>query len=427
MTPNLTRHVATAASLAMLIGLSACAGPELVEPERSEVQRQVITVAQANAVEDVVNATDLLGLPLLGSAPQESNAVVSPASAMIALAMLAEGAAGQTAEQFDQVLGAAGSERTDAVNALLAALEEYAGDPAVVQEDELPERPMVHVANQVVLDDGFTVRPEFLDALGAGYGAGVLVTDLSGNGGKKALDAWVQKNTGGLIEESAIAPRDDLRLVLQNATVLAAAWENPFEEYSTWPQHFTLATGEQVDTDMMVQVAEFKYSEAQGWQGIRLPYTEGFHMDVLLPPSGTDPAAVTPEQKAGLTAKLDSATPALVELTLPSVDIESGALDLQPALETLGLGDLFNASASNLSGISDTDLYLAQAMQQAVLAVDEAGTIAAAVTELAMAEGSAPIIEDQKVFRADRRYLISIVHTETGWPLFVAAIRDPRH
>src|SRR5699024_9239112 len=115
--------------------------------------------------------------------------------------------------------------RTDAVNALQAALEEYAGDPAVVQDKELPEQPVVHVANQVVLDSGFTARPQFLDALGAGYGAGVLVTDLGNKQGKNALDAWVKKNTGGLIEESAIEPRDDLRLVLQNATVYAAAWQ----------------------------------------------------------------------------------------------------------------------------------------------------------------------------------------------------------
>lgn len=427
MTPNFTRPVVTAATLATLLGLSACAGAAPVEPETSGVERQVVTVSQADAVGDVVRATDQFGLTLLKSAPLEQNAVVSPASAVIALSMLAEGAAGETASRFDAVLGAAGSDRTDAVNALQAALEEYAGDPAVVQDKELPEQPVVHVANQVVLDSGFTARPQFLDALGAGYGAGVLVTDLGNKQGKNALDAWVKKNTGGLIEESAIEPRDDLRLVLQNATVYAAAWQIPFHEGLTSEQQFTLGAGDLVDVDMMSQVAEFQYAEAQGWQAVRLPYTSGFHMDVLLPPQGTDPAVITPELKDELSAKLSDASAVRVDLSIPKVDIESGALDLKPALESVGLGDLFAASGPDFSGISEEDLYLAQAVQQAVLAIDEAGTIAVAVTELAMAGSSAPLAEELKVFRTDRPFLVAIEHTQTTWPLFIAAIRDPRH
>jgi serine protease inhibitor len=27
----------------------------------------------------------------------------------------------------------------------------------------------------------------------------------------------------------------------------------------------------------------------------------------------------------------------------------------------------------------------------------------------------------------DRPFLVQIAHTQTGWPLFLAAVRDPRH
>lgn len=425
MTSKPTRAVLPATVLAVMLGLSACAGPAPIAPTTSDAERRVVTVGQASAVPDVVRATEEFGLTLLTSAPADKNAVVSPASAVIALSMLAEGSAGATADRFDLVLGAPGQDRTDAVNALLAALEVYAGDPAVVMEEELPDKPLVHVANQVVLDQDFTARPEFLSSLSQGYGAGVLVTDLSGAKGKKALDAWVKKNTGGLIEESAIEPRKGLRLVLQNATVLAAAWRQPFQEHATSEQPFTLLSGEQVQTETMAQLAQFKYFEAQGWQAVRLPYTEGLHMDVYLPPLGSDPAEITEELQAQLGGGLKASDPVLVDLLLPSVDIEAESLDLQPALETVGLGELF--VGPNLSGISDLDLFLAQAVQQAVLTIDEAGTVAAAVTELAMEESSAPLVEDAIRFQVDRPYLLSIAHTDTSWPLFVAAIRDPRH
>lgn len=426
MTPIALRQFLPAVITATaLIALSACAGTPDVPLSTSDTERRVVTVAQASAASDVVSATDRFGLAMLASAPGEQNAVVSPASAVIALSMLAEGARGDTAKQFDAVLGASGGARTDAVNALLAALEVYGGDPAIVQEGELPEKPLLHVASQVVLDHGFTALPEFLDSLASGYGAGVLATDLSGSEGKKVLDAWVKENTGGLIKKSAIEPNDDLRLVLQNAVVLAAPWDSPFEEDATGPQTFTLGTGEQVDTDMMNQVGQFRYSEAEGWQSVRLPYSEGLHADIVLPPKGTDPTSITPELKTELSAQLDAAQPVTVNLAVPSLDIEGATLDLSEPLETAGLGDLF--VQPDLSGISGGDLVLDQAMQQAVLTVDEAGTIAAAVTELGVGEASAPLPADEIRFQADHPYLLSISHTETSWPLFVAAIRDPRH
>jgi serpin B len=33
----------------------------------------------------------------------------------------------------------------------------------------------------------------------------------------------------------------------------------------------------------------------------------------------------------------------------------------------------------------------------------------------------------ERELRFDRPYLFTVVHDETGWPLFQAAVRDPRH
>lgn len=414
----------TVAATACLLALSSCAS---ADPDAglvtSSAERKVIAVAQAGSAPDVVRATDRFGLTMLTSAPLEANVVVSPASAVIALSMLAEGAKGETADQFDAALGAPGGERTDAVNALLAALEGYAGDPTVVQDEEPPKTPVVHLANQVVLDEQVELLPDYLDSLSSGYGAGVVKTDLTSNAGKEVLDAWVNKNTGGLIEESAIEPNEDLRLVLQNAIVLAARWAAPFKTEATHDLPFTTVSGEQVDAQMMAQEAEFAHVESRGWQAVRLPYSAGLHADVLLPPLGTDPASIGPDFKSELTQALDDADPILVNLAIPKLDVEPEALDLTPALEGTGLGELFQDP--DLSGISDVELALGQAVQQATLTVDEAGTVAAAVTELGMVEMSAPLPTDSVEMRVDRPFLLSISHTDTSWPLFVAAIRDP--
>lgn len=415
--------------VAALLALTAC-GPE-PEPdhglERSDAARRVVTVADASASADAVAATEGLGLlALRASAEPEQNALVSPASLAFALALLAEGAGGETVASLDAALGAAGADRTATYNALQGALAEHDGDPGVAQEDELPERPVLHLANQAVLDDDLDVELPYLDALATSFDAGVQRTDLGDAAGKRVLDAWVDHHTGGLIERSAIEPDPDLRLVLQNAVLLAARWQIPFEEHATHDEDFTGPDGT-APTEMLHAAESWAYAEDGGWAAVRLPYAEAFHADVLLPPAGTDPATITPETSTALTEALDAEAPRLVDLAMPTLELEPPVLDLAPALDEAGLGGLYEAP--DLSGISTTqELAVSQAFQQAYLSLDEAGTVAAAVTEVGGAETSAqePPVPAVRM-RVDRPYLLRIAHTETGLPLFLAAVRSPQH
>ncbi|MBM7817654.1 serine protease inhibitor [Cellulosimicrobium cellulans] len=431
---SMARTGAGVAAAAAVVGLvAACAsgvpaGPDL-PLATADAARHVVSVSDAPATTSVVEATDRLGLTMLDAAPREGNVVVSPASAVVALSMLAEGARGETAASLDAALGATGQGRTDAVNALLAALQVYDGDPALVQKDELPKTPLVHVANQVVLDDQAQVHDTYLEALATGYGAGVLRTDLGAASGIAPLSDWVRFHTGGLIEKSAIEPDVDLRLVLQNAVLFAARWEAPFDEGETRPSPFRLSTAEQVDVESLSLTESWAYAEHDGWRGVRLPYVDGFHADVVLPPEGTDPAAITPARATALREALDAATPQRVALTMPTLDVPvERATDLRPALAAAGLGGLFDpVDPPDLGGISDEDLFVSQAKQQAMLQVDAEGTVAAAVTELGAQAMSSEAEVAPLSFRVDRPYLFAVSHADTGWQLFTAAIRDPRH
>lgn len=428
------RIAATGVALALALVTTAAActtgvpdGPDL-PLARADVSRHVVSVSDADATPAVVDATERLGTTILDAAPREGNVVVSPASAVVALSMLAEGARGETAAALDAALGASGPERTDAVNALLAEVEAYDGDPATVQKADLPKKPLAHVANQVALDDQAQVHDTYLEALATGYGAGVLHTDLETPSGIAPLSDWVRFHTGGLIEQSAIEPEDDLRLVLQNAVLFAARWEAPFDEGKTTPSPFALGGGEEVDVESLRLTESWAHAEDDGWRALRLPYVDGFHADVVLPPSGTDPATITPERAAALREALDAAPRQQVDLTMPTLDVHAEApMDLRPALVDAGLGGLLDPVATpDLSGISAEDLFVSQAKQQALLQVDAEGTVAAAVTEIG---GQAVSAEAEMValsFRVDRPYVFSVSHSETGWQLFTAAIRDPR-
>ncbi|MFD6448356.1 serpin family protein [Promicromonospora sp. NPDC060204] len=416
----------TAVVTAAVLTLTAC-GPAADEGlERSDAARVTVTVADAPASADAVVATEELGLlALRATASPKDNALVSPASLSFALALLAEGARGETATALDAALGASGEDRTAAYNALTAELAKHDGDPGVAQDDDLPDRPVLHLANQAVLDDQLAVEPAYLDALASAFDAGVQRTDLGTSTGKRVLDAWVNHHTGGLINESAIQPDPMLRLVLQNAILLAARWDTPFQEHATRDEDFTGPEGTG-PVEMLHGTESWGYAEHDGWAAVRLPYGEAFHSDVLLPPEGTDPADVAPGTLTALTTALDDAAPRLVELAMPTLELEPPTLDLAPALDAAGVGGLYDAP--DLTGISTAEpLRVSQAMQQAYLRLDEDGTVAAAVTEIGVATSGAPAGGPAVRMTVDRPYLLRIAHTETHLPLFLAAVRSPRH
>jgi serine protease inhibitor len=441
------RRTAVAGLVACVLALGACAGggtPVKTIPPGGDRSahglqmgagvRAAVALDEASAADSVVAATWRAGFAALAAGdPGEAQAgsVVSPASFLVALAMLAEGADGASAATLDAVLGAPGQARTDAVNALSASLARYDGDPAAVNAKELPEKPVVHVANQVVVDDRWRITEAYLDRLVTGYGAGVLVTDLSSDVGTKDLDAWVNKHTGGLVKKSAIVPDPMLALVLQNAVALAARWQQPFDANATSDQEFTLRGGQQVTVPTMHETGCFAYVQRDGWRALRLPYAADLHADVILPPEGSpaaaDPARADPATVAALVAALDTAEAQDALVSLPKLDMTT-KVDLLGSIRAIGLGQLLDPGTAGLDGILEEPhlpLYLGQAWQQAVLKVDEEGTRAAAVTELGVAMGSAPAIPPVQ-FLVDRPYLVAVGDGDTGWPLFLASVLDPR-
>lgn len=421
------RGVAAAAVTAA--ALAACGGPggeAGVEEFRSDVAFEQVGLAEAAEVPQVLVSNDALGLAMLRTA-DTPNVVVSPWGAYVTLAMLGEGARGATAAAFDAALGAGGAARTDATNALRGALLAYDSDPALAAGDELPDEPLLHLADRVLLDDELVPEGDYLDVLARAYDAGIETVDLGSDSAKPVLDEWVNRETGGLVPSSAIVPRPELRLVLQDAVVLAARWAIPFDPAATAPEPFE-APGGTVDVDTMHGSADgaWTVTRADGWTAVRLPYADGFVTDLALPPAGVDPtdadAATLAALWAGGEAVPNEAVRVLV--SLPALDLEARPLDLTKALTAVGLGELF--AEPDLSGITTAErLRVDQSVQQARLTVNESGTVAAAVTEIGVGTTAAPQELQTVEVRFDRPFLVRVAHADTGLTLFLAAVRDP--
>ena len=407
--------------MATALLLTGCAGS--ADGPDSEVEHQPVALDEARAVDDAVAATTELGTRLLDWSQsghgEPENSIISPASVAVMLAMLAEGAEGPAADELDVALGASGQDRTQAYSALQAAVLGYDDDPSLIQGEELPERPLLHLANHIAVDDDAEVGQPFLDALARSFSADTSQIDLAGD--SRRLDEWVSEHTGGLIDRSAIEPGPGLEFVLQNAALLAARWQHQFAASETRPRDFHGPGGATTQVDFMHQDITATYSNADGTQAVRLPYTEGFAMDVVLPAEGAQPSDLDPGHWSTLDDDLAADPATAVDLAMPRIDVDTD-LPLLGALEAIGLGSVI--SGDSLDPIAP-GTEIGQAEHRAVMTVDESGTVAAAVTEVAGVTSAPPPPENTARMVVDRPFVLRIVHEETGWPLFMGVIAQP--
>ncbi|MHA7290899.1 serpin family protein [Arthrobacter sp. MDT3-24] len=424
-----------AVALGAVLGLAACAAPAPAPPELVKadgVERVSVDRAAYSAeLRSFRSSAFGLGEALLadGGDGANGNVVSSPGSLLIALAMLRSGASGETAAEMDSVLGLPAENRDEAMNAVLSSLEKFDGDPGAVDEDNPPRKPVMHAANGLFVDKGVPTGESFLDTLARHYGTGVYPVDFSDEGATKpAIDAWVNRNTGGRIKEAPAEYDRRNTFSLLNSLYFASAWSAPFDPNATSDLPFTTAAGEEIDAPAMHNELKMKYAEGAGWQGVDLPYADGFVMRLVLPGAGTD-AGSRPASAAFGAATLteiadafDTAAPETVQIQLPRWDHKC-SFDLRKVFESLGLEKMLDTTV-DFNNIQPK-MAITQAAQAANITVAEKGTIAAAVTQINGAVTSAPP-QPERVISFDRPFHYQIVHVETGLPLFMGKVADPR-
>lgn len=416
-------RLATAGALVALTACSASSSPEILKADG--VQRvSVDGAAYAAELRSFRTSAFGLGGALLadGGDGAQGNVVSSPGSLLIALAMLRAGATGGTAAEMDAVLKLPAENRDEAMNALLASLEKFDGDPGAVDEENPPRKPVMHAANGLFVDKGVPTGKPFLDTLARHYGTGVYPVDFKDEGATKpAIDAWVNRNTGGRIKQAPAKYDRDNTFSLLNSLYFASAWSAPFDPNDTSDLPFTTAAGEEIEAPAMHNELKMKYAEGTGWQGVDLPYADGFVMRLVLPEAGAD-AALGAAALTDIADALDSAPLETVQIQLPRWDHKC-SFDLRKVFESLGLRKTL-ATTEDFNNIQPK-MMITQAAQAANITVAEKGTVAAAVTQINGAVTSAPP-EPERTITFDRPFHYQIVHVETGLPLFMGRVADPR-
>jgi serpin B len=411
----------------VLVGaiLSGCASQAVAMAEAtSQATRAAV---MPDAATQAAAAIDAFGFDFYkGDLASGGNAVVSPASIVLALSMAQAGAKGETAVQMDSVLhSAAGSGGGNGINSLDQILTGFSG---TFKDANGTDRQLtLRIANAPFAQSGLQLEQPFLDTLASKYGAGLRLVDFTNDatGACRLIDTWVSDQTEGRIPKLIDSLDSLTRLVLVNAIYLKAPWQTPFDTAGTKNAPFTRSDGSQVSVPTMsLGLSDGRYASGSGWQAVELPYSaRSLVMTIVVP---DDLAAFESSLDAARFSKIVAALqPTDVDLSLPRFKVATKS-DLSSELAGMGMPLAFDRNGADLSGITRQEkLYIAKVVHQANISIDENGTEAAAATAVEMAAGATMAPRKQVTLHVDRPFLFAVRDTKTGAILFLGRVVDP--
>ena len=345
------------------------------------------------------------------------NRVVSPLNVYLALAVLAELTDGESRAQILNLL------RVEDVETLREQASElwnagYRDDGASASL----------LASSVWLSEDVNFVPKTMQTLADVYYASSYRGEMGSDGFNEALRAWLNENTGGLLEEQAADVELDAEALLALATTVyfRAKWAGEFRKESTAPGAFHAPDGD-VTCEMMHGGADGYYWGERFSAVVRRLDAMMGAMYFILPDEGVSVDELLADDEALRFLQApngwENAAYPIIRLTLPRFDVVSD-FDLSAGLKALGVTDVFDWQTADFTPMTrDMPAYVSKAEHAARVTVDEEGVVAAAYTVLAMSGGGMPP-EDEIDFVLDRPFLFDIIGAQ-GLPLFVGVVNQP--
>jgi hypothetical protein len=347
------------------------------------------------------NQADLLdiGLFLLDD-PDSANTVVSPVGVVAAAGVIAEGSSDEPIIDLKSLQPA------------WTMWQQWAGPPTRHPK----KNPVIATKAQIFVDPEFSIKPAYHEAID-GWDVSIETGAIT----QENLDEWARINTANLIHQSGIKVTPEMKLVLQNAITFAAKWQEDFRQGDVIDYDFNRADGTITRVKMMCSVRHVPYTVSDGWRGVRLDYADGeLAAFVLIPDDNIEQVTPTMLRQAVSRLCRPNETIGFVFTRLPRFTVATSK-DLVDLFTAIGVEQGMDRAIT-----TDLPTIPTQATQQAIIVVDEQGTVVSTVTILGMEMGIPHWAEEPIDIMADRPFYFIVGDVETGTPLFLSHIGDPK-
>jgi len=391
----------------------------------------IIPVAPANHTATPINQTagnvaeanNLFAFDLYSQyKSNEGNIFYSPYSISTAVAMVYEGAKGQTASEIAKVF--------------YFPLDNEARRNGFKSQYENINQPnqafKLSTANALWVEKTYSLSPDYLSITSQYYDGNITNLDFKtdSENSRIIINDWIEGKTNDKIKDliPSGAVGESTRLVLTNAVYFLGNWTNKFTEEATSEQDFRITSSNIIKAQTMHQTNYFNYAEDKGMQALEMNYRGDKLSMIVLLPTASDTKALesllTPEKLKDIRSKLSSNE---VQVSLPKFKFETKYF-MADTLKEMGMPTAFKGGIADFSGMSGSkDLYIGSVIHQAYVAIDEDGTEAAAATAVIMETTSIPPQDKPKpkIFKADHPFIFLIQDKETGTILFMGRVNNP--
>jgi serpin B len=336
-----------------------------------------------------------------------SNYLISPYSIEIALNMVKEGAAGNTLDEIETVVGTR--------------------DIGKVSSD-------VKIANAMFVKNEYKkdILDSFYNTIKSKYDAEIIYDEFKN---PDVINDWADKKTDGMIKKVVDEISENFMLGLANAVAIDVNWLNKFDCDLTNSGEFTKVDGTKYNVEMMNQeyTSTAKYFELSDAQGVILPYdsSTGDNLEFvgILPKDDVSVfvESLTEEKLKSIdeNAKVANQDTRLY-VSLPRFTYSFDLTNFSDVLQTMGIKDAFDPVNANFSKISKIGTYISQAVHKSFIDLNENGTKAAAVTFFAFDIKSAIEPEHKTVgIRFDKPFVYMIRDIKTKEVLFFGVTYEP--
>ncbi|MBO6032272.1 MAG: serpin family protein [Prevotella sp.] len=354
--------------------------------------------------QQLVKSNNDFAFRLFSKARGEESSIMSPLSITYALGMMNNGAAGQTQQEINDVLGF-GEAGADGINNFCRKM--------LTEAPTLDKETVAEIANTIYVNSGtdYELQPDFVYKANTYYDATPTALDFYDDTTIDIINQWANEHTHGMIPTilNKSTFNCDAASYLLNALYFKGTWVNKFDKANTSDESFN---GGAV-VPMMHQSGQFDYTENDLYQAVRMYYGNcSYLMTIFLPREGKTIADVL--------ATIDGSNwqfwrngDYIVDLKIPRFKTDTG-LDLVPVMQVLGMPTAFTGAAE-FPYFGNRSVFISNMFQKAVIDLDEEGTEAAAITVIEASEG----IQHEVTFHANRPFFYIISEQSTGSIFFI--------
>lgn len=342
-------------------------------------------------------------------AGKNNSVLVSPDSIDTALAMLENGAAGDTQKEMESVLG--GGMDRGAFCSCLAGMNnrlESSGSIIFQQANSIWAREGLMKVNEAFLQQN---KNYFDSEFYAAPFNGETVTDIN---------HWVYNNTRNMISSIIDRLYDDDRMVLINTTAFEGEWEIPFE--SVTDGTFTSAAGTGEKASMLNELGRCNYFKLNGARCFERRYKGGeiSFVGILPPENVTVDEFIQSMSGSDFLSAWKNRSDGYIRLTMPEFKYDYG-IELENVLQDMGMNTAFSMAA-DFSEMGQPSVTVDRVIHKTHIELDRNGTKAAAATAVVTKESSV-YVESPIEIRMDRPFVYALVDNETGIPLFIGSVK----